>query len=646
MSTIQSAGMETFVNRYCEDLDGFLLAYPDDTTYCVEYDELFQFDPDLADTLAERPETILADIEEAIRHTATIDKELSDLRVSISGVDPTRITELRSDDLGSFVSVEGRVNAASTVTPQLLVGRFECLTCGGEMEVVQRGKQAGTPDRCHHCERNTQIDLVDGDYRDAQELTLGSMAAEGVTSTELTCIVTDDQVDIAQPGDVVRLNGVYTVDTERLQSRDGSRLVTTDIDVRHIERKTTSFDSFDTERVDEIRALSERDDIYDAVTDSIAPSIYGHDDIKLALALQLFGGVRRTVPSGIDRPGDINILLVGDPGTGKSALIKTASKLAPKSVFASGKGATAAGLTATAQQTTGGEWQLEAGALVLANGGLAAIDEFDKMEDSARKSMHEALEGQQIPINKAGINTVLPAECAVLAGANPVAERWDRYEPLNEQLNLGPALITRFDLIFSLTDTPDAERDRAIADAMLTHDGDDHEPTIDTDLLREYIAYARQEVSPQWTEGARERAKDYFVTLRQQSEETSPISPRVNNDIRKLSEASARVRLSETVCKSDVERAIALKDEHIEHVGLDSDGNVSGSQLDGGRVTQDDRIHIVRTVIGELGDAKREDIIERCAAKGVGERQTVETIDHLRKDGSIYEPERGLYRLA
>lgn len=643
-----AADLAEFTKRYCDDINEFGLDYPDTVTYSVDLDDLVTYSLDVADQLETEPDVVLSDLRDNLKNQAhTVD--MPELQVAITGVDPIDVSELRSDHLGQYIAVAGRVSSLSEVRPRALTHTYECKQgdCRKRIEVAQSGTTSNDPPaQCPTCERQGNWELVDSETVDSQRITLTDREPDMATAQELSFYVTRDQVNSVDAGDTAVAYGIYAVDGDKTTKRTEDRIVDTRFDARFIEPEGASFDSYDPERIEEIKALAERDDIYEAVRDSIAPSIHGHETIKLALALQLFAGVRRTLPSGIDRPGDINILLVGDPGTGKSALIKTASEIAPKSVFASGKGATAAGLTATAQQIQGGEWQLEAGALVLANGGLAAIDEFDKMEDSARKSMHEALEGQQIPINKAGINTVLPAECSVLAGANPVGETWDRFEPLNDQLNLGPALITRFDLIFSLTDTPDEDRDSAIAEAMLTHDGTTHRPVIETDLLREFIAYARQEITPEWTDDARERATEYFIDLRQRSEDTSPISPRVNNDIRKLSEASARVRLAETVTPADVDRAIALKDEHIEHVGMDSDGNVSGNLLDGGRVTQQDRIEIIRSAIDAEGGLSMDALLDRGQEYGLSEEQVRDTVDSLKQRGDIYEPETGTYRTA
>jgi len=297
------------------------------------------------------------------------------------------------------------------------------------------------------------------------------------------------------------------------------------------------------------------------------PTHQGDEDIKLAIALQMFGGVRKQLPDGSVKRGDSHIMLVGDPGTNKSGLLKYAKKLAPRSIYTSGKSSSGVGLTAAAVRDDfgGGGWTLEGGAMVRANNGTACIDEFDKMGEEDRGSMFEALAEQEISVSKAGINATLPARTRVLAAANPETGRFDKMAPIAEQINLDPALISRFDLIFIVTDEVDEEKDAEIAEminttakvgGMIARDGhadvdekEDVEPAIDEEVMRAYVAYARQEYTPVPTDAANERVKEFYVKMRSKGsseDDPVPVTARKMEALHRLAEASARIRLRTT----------------------------------------------------------------------------------------------------
>merc|ERR1719238_52983 len=255
-----------------------------------------------------------------------------------------------------------------------------------------------------------------------------------------------------------------------------------------------------------MRELSQRPDIYDLIAKSIAPSIYGCDDIKRSVACLLFGGSRKRLPDG-NRRGDINVLLLGDPGTAKSQLLKFAERCAPVGVYTSGKGSSAAGLTAAVVRDHHRGFALEAGAMVLADGGLVCIDEFDKMRPEDRVAIHEAMEQQTISIAKAGLTTVLNTRCSVLAAANPMYGSWDESTELGDQLDMATTILSRFDLIFLVKDVRDEERDQTLAKHVLElHKKGAAEKTVEADipvaLFRKYLTYVRRNCFPRISERA------------------------------------------------------------------------------------------------------------------------------------------------
>jgi replicative DNA helicase Mcm len=374
-------------------------------------------------------------------------------------------------------------------------------------------------------------------------------------------------------------------------------------------------------------------------------------------------------------------LLVGDPGTAKSQMLTYMSKLAPRSVYASGKASSAAGLTAAAVRDDFGEgqWTLEAGALVLADMGVACIDEIDKMDEHDRSALHQAMEQQEISVAKAGINATLKSRCAVLAAANPKLGRFDEFSPMHEQINMPPALISRFDLIFSILDKPNRIKDTDLATHILnTHKaGELHEnimrtklskrtkeekeqlmkkitPIFDPEFLRKYIAYAKRNIFPVMTNDAVELIKNYYVDLRGSSEETVTFTPRQLEAFVRLAEASARIRLSQEINKDDAKRAIHIIEQYLGKVGIDRETGKFDIDIiaTGISHSQQSRMRSIIDVIQRLcdasedGNASRADIIREAEIEGIESSKVEEAVDRLKRNGQIYEPTHEKYRLS
>ena len=354
-------------------------------------------------------------------------------------------------------------------------------------------------------------------------------------------------------------------------------------------------------------------------------------------------------------------------------LLRAVEELAPRSVFASGKGLTKAGATAAAVKDDFGsaQWGLEAGALVLANKGIACIDELDKVNEDAVSSLHSALESQRVSVNKAGINATLPAQTALLAAGNPEYGRFDRYESIAEQIDLAPTLISRFDLIFTVTDDPDEEKDRDIAQHIVRGrqtvgrlqqgrdvdeaDREAIEPTVERETLRAYIAHAKQTVFPTIEDPEVESALiDFFTGLRTvggQDDSPVPVTFRKLEAIQRLAEASARVRLSDTIEMEDVKRATTLVTKTMRDVGVDPEtGEFDADVVETGTSkTQRDRIKTVKQIIAELEaetahGAPIDEIISKAEENGINEAKTEHEMEKLSQRGEIYEPETGYIR--
>ena len=415
----------------------------------------------------------------------------------------------------------------------------------------------------------------------------------------------------------------------------------------------TAVDQISEEDEEKIIELSKDPHIYDKIIQSTAPSIRGHRPIKEAIALQLFGGSAKILEDETRLRGDIHILIVGDPGTGKSQILKYVSKLAPRSIYTSGKGTTGAGLTAAAVRDELGGWSLEAGALVLGDQGNVCVDELDKMRSEDRSALHEALEQQTVSIAKAGIMATLNSRCSVLAAANPKFGRFDRYKTVADQIDLPSPILSRFDLMFIVEDKPNVENDRELAKHILEiHKENTINYEIEPELLRKYIAYARKNANPQLTEGANKVLEEFYVSMRSgaiDEEAPVPITARQLEAIIRLAEASAKIRLKEFVEPEDAEKAIKLQRACLTEVGYDPEtGKIDIDKVEGRTPKSDrDKLQILINTVKDLqaefeGNAPISILKQRMVEDhDLSEEKTEEIIKKLKSRGVLFEPSAG-----
>jgi replicative DNA helicase Mcm len=660
---------EFLTDYYRDDIGTALQEGQDSIT--VEYADLFQFNPDLAEDTVEKPERCFPEFDRALTEVdmpvpGSVEK-LADMVVRLSGVDVEDLTvnTLRSNHRKRYLGLRGQVSRASQVHPRVVKAVFRCENCSTTDHdhlldpIPQYGDEVQLPGQCPGCEKKGPFTLVEDKsvFVDHQKVELADEPGENMGANSHTVPVHfyRDEAGRVMPGDRIRVNGLISTDNARA-NQSTSKISTSRpwrIEGRSIDPEEVAFAEVEPERVDEIQEAAASDTLVDDVIESVAPKIISDERgrmHKLAIALQWFGGVARE-----GRRSDIHVFFVGSKGTGKSKLLNRGAEIAPKSVEASGKGATAAGLTATATQSEHGGWMLDAGALVLASGGMASVDEFDKMGSAVRKSMHEAMEDQRVPINKAGINTVLPTETAILAAANPNGGQFDRFDNLTTQIDLEAPLISRFDLIFGLVDTEDEAMDEEIARSQ--YESTPTTQPIDDELLTEYVAYARQNIHPEFASTeVEDHLIDWYVSKRKEyaSEEGLNIGPRTNDALRRLSEASARMRLSDTVEMEDAKRAIELKKMHFGDVMFDRDGEFDAAQGSGytnDPQTQEEKVDAIREMIEEHETTDVGADIEAVMTAAQNEYdmspRTVEgLIQNLREDGRAYEPQQGKVRLT
>lgn len=591
---------EFFATSYKDDVFKILEKYPDERSLTVNYQSLEMFDPDLADLLIEKPEEVIASAQIAIKN---IDPLVKDAEINIRFENLTNVIPLKtllSKYIGTFVSADGIVRKTDEIRPRIETGVFECRGCMRLHEVEQTsGNRIIEPSLCSECGgRSFRLLQEESKYIDTQTARMQEPLENlsgGTEPKQMLMVLEDDLVDELNPGDKVRITGTLKTFREERSGKFKNYIY-----VNHIEPLEQEFEELQLSEEDEekIIELSKDPHIYDKIIKSTAPSIRGYRDVKEAIALQLFGGAAKQLEDETKLRGDIHILIVGDPGIGKSQILKYVSRLAPRSIYTSGKGTTGAGLTAAAVRDELGGWSLEAGALVLGDQGNVCVDELDKMRSEDRSALHEALEQQTVSIAKAGIMATLNSRCSVLAAANPKFGRFDRYKVLAEQIDLPAPIISRFDLIFVIEDKPSREGDSKLAEHILKiHKENTVEYEIEPDLLRKYIAYARKNIKPHLTDEANEVLREFYVNTRNSNPEEQgpvPITARQLEAIIRLSEASAKIKLKETVDKEDAEKAVRLQMACLKEVGVDPETGEMDVDIVGGGTPKSDRDKIQR----------------------------------------------------
>lgn len=625
----------------------------------VDFNDLEKFNYELADELLNSAEETLRSAMEALKRISiTENKEIFPRFCNLGDENKIRIKDLRSKHLGKLICVEGIIKRASEVRPEVISAVFECMACGNTIEKEQRSSQLRGPYECNCGSR--KFEVIDKKMTDVQIINVEE-SPETLEGSEqpsrISIYLRGDLVDPnfqkrVMPGNKVSIIGIL----KEAPSKFNSKRYDIFVEGNYIESIEREFEEIEItpEEEKKILEMSKREDILDLIVDSIAPSIYGHREIKKAIALQLLGGVRKERPDNVVTRGDIHILLIGEPGTGKSALLKFASKLAPKGRYVVGKGATATGITATVvRDEMSGGFALEAGALVLANKGLAAIDEIDKMSSEDRSALHEALEQQSITISKANIHATLNARTAVLAAGNPKFGRFDPYRPIAQQINISETLLSRFDLIFTVRDIPNREKDKELTEHIIRMHQipEKSKGKLDNDFIRKYIAYAKRNVSPVLSEEAGEEIRNFYLNIRnkksyrEEGEVSVPISARQLEALIRLSEASAKCRLSDKVERKDALLAIELLTHCLREVGVDPETGefdidrievgITGSQRNKIRVVMD----LISQMSGEGEPIPVEDVIAAAEEKGI--LDAGEIINKLKKEGELFEPRHG-----
>ena len=709
-----SARWRTFLTEAKESEIALLLSkQADSPVLIVDFHELQTFDPEFAEDVLSDPRKILNNGRNTLNEICRERGEDIDCLLRVGELPKDSRRELRdvgSLDIEQLRSAEVIVTKISEIKPRIHRAVFQCENCGHTIEMIQGNeRELKEPLRCPPetgCGEaagrsgGTRFNLVmnisrmvNNQWIEVQEVP--ENVPSGAQPSRAHVLVEGDMVNKHLPGQRVVVNVIPVVHSEVKRNRKTPMF---DI-IYHLvssEHESTPFTEIKISDEDRetIIEISNRPDLLQIMQRSIAPSVYATGVmhfVKRSLALQLFGGVSRVNRDATRSRGDIHILLMGDPGVAKSQLLTYMSKLSPRGMFATGGGVSGAGLTAAAVRDDfggGGRFALEAGVLPLSDRGMAAIDEFDKISEEDRRTMHPAMEQQRLDVSKGGVKATLNTRCSILAAANPKEGRFTKRGP-NESVmrsfnetGLPPPLASRFDIIWMLRDEVRVEDDERIARHILAVrtdgvsemkideameydlreenegkifmqgvDGSDH---LSIEFLRKYIAYAKRNIHPDLNDDAKAMILEYYTNERQSfgredqygEAEVIPITPRALEALIRLTEANARMNLRQTATADDAKMSLAVFRHWREESGIEDESEL----ISGVSVRQRNSNQIVRTAIRDIchqrGIATLTDVLNRCEPKGISEFQVEEVISKMLQAGELFSPVNGEYSFA
>ncbi len=660
--------------KYVEQIDEMM---PKSAKFIiVDYNDLV-VEPEIEIIFSTDPDRILNAFSRAIKEALQTrfpdyaEKIKDEVRVRLVNYPLQRsLRQINAETIGNITSVSGMVVRASEVKPLAKELVFVCPDEHQTKVIQLKGMDVKLPVVCDNpsCKhRDFELKPEASKFIDFQILRLQELPEDlppGQLPHYIDVTIRQDLVDNARPGDRIILTGIVRVEQESIAgiTRGHSGLYRLRIEGNNIEflggRGSKTSRKIVREEVspeDEkmIKTLSQSPNVYQRLIDSFAPHIQGQSLIKEAILLLIVGSNQRLLGDGSKIRGDINVFLVGDPGTAKSEMLKFCARIAPRGLYTSGRGSTAAGLTAAVVRDKTGIMMLEAGAVVLGDQGLVCIDEFDKMKPEDRSALHEVMEQQSASIAKGGIVATLNARTSILAAANPMYGKYDPFKNITENVNLPIPLLTRFDLIFVVRDIPGREKDEKIARHIIelhTPQGTDKRSVIDVDTLTKYLSYAKRS-SPDLTKEAEEKILQYYLQMRNvESEEMITVTPRQLEGIIRLSTARARLLMKDKVEEEDAERAIFLIQSMLQDAGVDvNTGKVDLGVLQGRPRSEVSKMQLFMEILKSMEGDNKVAVEERAFVKELEktekftEEEARNYVRRMLREASIYESKPGHY---
>src|SRR6476469_3609049 len=646
------------------------------TSLIADYIDLDVANPEIAKLITYRPDETLEAFNEAVVsilreiHFDYAEEIKEKVKVRIGNYTVQKgLRDINAEVIDKLIGVSGMVVRSSEVKPLAKKIGYRCLNCDAINEAQLKGLSLRKPTKCMNCsKKDLEMDPENSIFTDFQLVRLQELPEDlpaGQLPHYVEVTVMDDLVDRCRPGDRGLLTGIVRIEQEQsIQVRTSIfRLRMEGNNIEYLGGLTGNKDGRTVDRISissedekQIIAIASMSDAYDKLVASFAPHIYGHEIIKEAILLLIVGSVTKKLADGSARRGDINVFLVGDPGTAKSEMLKFAAKIGPRGLYTSGRGSTAAGLTAAVIRDKSGIMMLEAGAVVLADQGLVCIDEFDKIRPEDRSALHEVMEQQTCSVAKGGIVATLNASTSILSAANPMYGKYDPFKNITENVNLPIPLLTRFDIIYVVRDNPEQEKDSRIASHILEIHRDSEraaQSAIDIDLFSKYLSYSKQ-IEPSLTTEAIDIIRNYYMKMRNvESQGMITVTPRQLEGLVRLSTARARLLLRDRVEVEDAERAIYLVQRMLETAGIDvNTGRVDLGVLHGKPHSEVSKLKIFIEIFNALSGQDRNEVSERNFIEELI-RTTKFTEDEARtyikkamQNGQIYERKAGFYAKA
>ena len=677
------------------DLEEFLRAFKDRTgnykyfdrinnlmaansiSLVVDYIDFDTFKPELAKLITNEPDEMFDAFNKAIFnvlyeiHPDYANEIQNNIKVRIGNYTVQKsLREINAEVINKLVGVSGMVVRSSEVKPLAKKIGYRCLNCGGITEAQLQGLVLKKPLKCSKCsEKELEMDPDTSIFIDFQMVRLQELPEDlpaGHLPHYLEVTVIGDLVDQCRPGDRILLTGIVRIEQELISQQMKTSLFRLRMEGNNIEYlggRTADKDNRTIERLEinsedekHIFALARKNDAYDILISSYAPHVYGHEVIKEVILLLIVGSVTKRLEDGSARRGDINVLLVGDPGTAKSEMLKFAAKIAPRGLYTSGRGSTAAGLTAAVIRDKSGIMMLEAGAVVLGDQGLVCIDEFDKIKPEDRSALHEVMEQQTCSVAKGGIVATLNARTSILAAANPLYGKYDPFKNITENVNLPIPLLTRFDIIYVIRDIPEKEKDHRVASHILELHRESESTgryLIDIDLFSKYLAYSKT-MEPKLTVEAIDKIRDYYMKMRNvESDGMITVTPRQLEGLVRLATARSKLLLKDYVDSDDAERAIYLIQTMLETAGVDvNTGRVDLGVLHGKPQSEISKLKLFMEIFNALSGQDKSDVEEKHFINELtqtgrfSEDDAKNFLNKAMQNGQIYERRSGFYAKA